>query len=321
MGFFQFFVDGIDWKSTLFGAVAGSLVSLLIPVLKKLFWPSRQEFHISLLKRGEEKCLSSVESYGVSIDVKYKGESLKGDFSILEIDLFNDGKKAISFSNHFNRPIYLKSDEYRIIGANTINSSSIGAIVSSKDNGIYSISWDLLKQNEFIRIQLVGQRNTERKKAEKTQSPFYDSLKFNVRSDCVDYLDTRDHSFHFITPFLIALILVLGSLHILLFDSPQPRNQHFRINDEVATGYLVYDKSCDIFILQQEDSLFVNEQLSNDTYPFVDLQTPVFNRTTFLLIVYCSCIVFILILDLCLSLSSKHNEKQKVFEDSSSFLS
>ena len=248
MSLLPFFVDGVDWKSILFGAVVGTLVSLLVQEIIKLCKPSGTEFHISLFKRGEEKRFTSVENDGVSFEVSYLGEKLCGEIAVLEIELINDGKKAISFVHHFNRPILIKSEQYTILSAKTVDSSVVGAKIVRDDDGTICVSWDLLKRYESVRLQLIGQRKESIKdKGQRELSPFYQSLKFSVRSDCVDYLDSSDYSTKRLLPFMVFSIVVIACLHIFLLDGPSIKTNSFKINEEIVTGVLAYDENSDVF--------------------------------------------------------------------------
>ena len=48
------FFPQIDWVSTIIGAVVGAIIIWLLGVILRLFKPSRQNYHISLYKLGEE---------------------------------------------------------------------------------------------------------------------------------------------------------------------------------------------------------------------------------------------------------------------------
>lgn len=314
---FHFFVEGVDWKSTLFGAFVGALVSLLIQSFIKLFNPGKSEYHISLEQRGDEKHYSSIEGDGVSIDVKFQDVKIVGEIAVLEIELYNDGRNAISFANHFNRPIYLKSDDYKILSAKTVDDSIVGANISSKEDGTICISWDLLKRKESIRIQLIGQRkDSVREKRKNDLSPFYNSLKFNVRSDCVDYLVTGGPSVKRMLSLMIPGIIIMAILHIFLFDEPKTKEYNFRVNGEVTKGVLVYDKDNNVFVVQPLDSLSLSDQFSLEKQPKVDLRvTFLRGRTISLIIYYLGFILLIVVFGAIVSLSNKQYDKRKAFEE------
>ena len=317
MDFFHFFVEGVDWKSTLFGAVVGAIVSVLIQAIIKLFKPGKSDYHLSLDIKGGEKHFSSLESDDVSINVKYRGVSIEGEMAVLEIELYNDGRKAISFANHFNRPIYLKSDDYTIVSAKAVDSEKVGAKISKKEDGTICISWDLLKSDESIRLQLIGQRKDETKKRwQKDQAPFYNSLKFNVRSDCVDYLVSGGPSIKKMIMMMVIGVIIMAVMHIFLFIEPEKKNYKFQVKGEIATGVLVYDRDNDVFVVQQVDSLTVSDGMSLVKQPNVELRVSfIRGRTVSLIINYLGFIILIIILGIIVSLSNKHNDKRKAFDE------
>lgn len=134
-------IQYLDWWSLIIGAVLGAVIPWLAKSIFYLFRPAKKKYHLSLYKNGEEITFASTVRDGITVDVKFKGEKYDGAISILNIEIINDGQESISYVNHFNRPILLKSSKFKIIGAVPDKRSPVNTfIVLNEDNtnGIYS---------------------------------------------------------------------------------------------------------------------------------------------------------------------------------------
>lgn len=312
------FFSQIDWVSTIIGAVVGAIIIWLLGVILRLFKPSRQNYHISLYKLGEEATFVSSIKGDLTVDVRYKGESYEGAVSILNIELMNDGKNDISYVNHFNRPILLKSNKYKIINAYELEGTDIRTNVSLNDDNTVSISWDLLKQKESIRVQLIGQLINEEKSDNKVNPypSFFDSLQFNVRSDCVDYIMPGRLSYKMVAAYLTLFIAIIAILHIFfsLREISNVEEYTFLVGENVVSGALSFDSERNRYVISDVDSLDFG---AFDFHKHPVVSVSVTNRrgtAAYLIFSYTAIIAFFWLFAFLFHMLSRSEDRKKVFK-------
>ena len=305
---------GIEWPSMIIGAILGVVIPGLGKLLLSLFKRHKDKYHLSLI-RGETSTYSSMSEGDVSVNIQYKGEDYTGVLSILEISLENDGLNSISFANHFEKPIMICSNAYKIVDVQDISKDKIKANVTLSEDGTVQLTWGLLKKDERVTIRLVGEytKLTERKKNERTT--FYDSLSFSVRSDCVDYITPRGISFKYLVLMSFFACSLAGVSHYWALENKDVRDEAYSFNyeGEIITGNLQYDEATNIYTISQPDNL-VEKNLIFDfnSYPKI---IHVRSSRTFIIIFYS--VIWLLMLmffALVVALKKKRINK-KVFED------
>jgi hypothetical protein len=315
-------IQHIDWWSIIIGAILAIVIPWLIKFVSSLFRPTLQKYHLSLLKNGEESTFTSSNRESVTVDVKYNGERYDGVISVLNIELNNDGQYDISFIKHFNRPIHLRSSKYKIIDAYTVNNGPVKALIEKSEDNSFSISWDLLKRKESIRIQLIGQlietESSSKAKGNYLYPSFFESLQFNVRSDCVDFIKPKRLSYKMMATFFTVVIILMASVHIFfsLRGENNIKEYAFVVNNNTYTRAISYDSYQDCFVLSPRDSIKSANVFDFNKHPEVMIR--VYNTrgiVAHLLLGYLSFIVMIWILSFFLHLANKREDKKKVFDE------
>ncbi len=306
---------GIDWPSLVFGAILGAIIPALGKWIISLFKKREETYHLSLI-RGEASNYSSMSEGDVSVSIRYKDEDYIGVLSVLEIGFENDGLNAISFANHFDKPIIIRSDTYKIVDVQNISEDRIKTNVSLSD-GVVQVSWGLLKKGERIVVRLVGECIKCEDGNTKERCTFYDSLSFSVRSDCVDYIAPRRVTFKYLALVSFVACLLFGVVHYLSIDKKDYREEvySFNIEGESLSGHLEYDDDTNVYTLSQSDSLKPPYRLFDlNRYPRITVYRAV-NQRTFIILLYFGMWLLFLLLSAFIVASEKKHDNRKVFED------
>lgn len=306
---------GIDWPSLIIGALLAYIIPALGRWIFSLFKKKEENYHLSLIC-GETSNYSSMSEGDVSVSIQYKGEDYTGVLSVLEIGLENDGRNAISFANHFDKPIMIRSKVYKIVDVQNISEDKLKAKVALSE-GIVQVSWGLLKKGERIVVRLVGEYIECEDNNTKERSTFYDSLSFSVRSDCVDYIAPRRVTFKYLALVSFVACLLFGVVHYLSIDKKDYREEvySFNIEGESLSGHLEYDDDTNVYTLSQSDSLKPPYRLFDlNRYPRITVYRAV-NQRTFIILLYFGMWLLFLLLSAFIVASEKKHDNRKVFED------
>ena len=306
---------GLEWPTLIIGAIIGAIVPILGKWVFSLFKKREERYHLSLI-RGESSNYSSMSNGDVSVSIQYKGEDYKGELSVLEIGLENDGLNAISFSNHFDKPILIRSNAFKIVDVQNISEEKIKANVLLV-GGTVQVSWGLLKKGERIVFRIVGEYIESDDRKTKERSTLFDSLSFNVRSDCVDYIKPRRVSFKYLALLSFVACALLGVTHYLSLDKKDYRDEvySFKYAEKIITGRLQFDDKTNVYTISPPDSLSQPTRLLDfKRYPRITINS-VRNQRTFILLFYSSLWVFFLLMSGIIVASEKKQDDRKVFED------
>lgn len=306
---------GIDWPSLIIGALLAYIIPALGRWIFSLFKKKEENYHLSLIC-GETSNYSSMSEGDVSVSIQYKGEDYTGVLSVLEIGLENDGRNAISFANHFDKPIMIRSKVYKIVDVQNISEDKLKAKVALSE-GIVQVSWGLLKKGERIVVRLVGEYIECEDNNTKERSTFYDSLSFSVRSDCVDYIAPRRVSFKNLALISLVACVLMGVVHYISIDKKDYSEEvySFIFDGERITGRLEYDDDMNAYILSQPDSLIPPYRLFDlNRYPRITVYN-VINQRSFIIMFYLGVWILLLIVSALIVASEKRHDNKKVFED------
>ncbi len=311
---FSYFFDGFDWKTSFISALIGAIVTIVVSTILSWLKPKKKRYHISVVL-GNENVYSGVKAEDIEIDVKYKGVVYDGSLTVLTIELVNDGRETISYDNHFERPIRIRSDSFRILEACSLSNQAIKAVVETNDDGIVCVSWNLLRRKEKIVIRLVAQEIDEKNKNKYKVRSLYDSLKFSVRSDCVDYIKPDSPETRNLMILSIILFVAVAITHVA-FSEEQPRQIiDFRVQDTVLSGNLMFDQIDSVYTLVSPDSIKTSSGLLDfQKYPIVSVSFGR-NHRAYLVVSYGIGILIIVFFYIIFKMTNKIGENKKTFDD------
>ena len=310
------FFTGIGWPSIIIGAVIGALIPGLFKWVLSFFKNHRDKYHISL-SCGESHTYKSMSKGDVTVSLHYKDDVYDGTLSVLEINLVNDGLNDISYANHFEKPILIKSSSFKIIDAEYVGDSKIKANVVRTSEGIIQVSWGLLKKDERIIIRLAGEKKFPGDGNAESTDSFFDSLSFNVRSDCVDYIAPRKMPFKYFVAVSTVMVLLFGLIQYWTTDKKSfvGEEYSFCYEGNEVRGSLTYDKDSDIYIIHSPDS--INHQihlLDFKKHPKVTISV-VRNPVAVIIILYAAIWLIMLLVGAVVVLSQKGDKNRKIFEE------
>ena len=313
---FEIFSD-IDWTTIIIGAVIGAFIPVVIKFVVSLFKSHKEKYHISPVCK-ESNTYKSMTNGDVSICIHYKDEIYDGSLSVMEIGLINDGLNDISFANHFDKPILLRSSDYQIIDVQNISDPKIKSSLSLNEENRVLISWELLKQNESVLIRLVGKPKEVEGNLKKKSNSFYDSLSFSVRSDCVDYIAPRRISFARCAVLSFLIIAIIGGIcaGVVYKKQTLPERYTFSYEGQVFSGSLELDEESGIYIVNSADSS--NHRFGMwdfKRYPYVKIAEEQNGLTSVILVFFCLWIIFLLMSVLIVVSQNKEINNKKIFED------
>ena len=190
-----------DWPTIIISGLVGALLSLFLTFLSSFFKSSRRKTQI-VTCRIEEKSFYSFASDCIKVQVTFNGVECKRGLIVLQFALINQSNDSLSYQKSFYWPILIKSEKYVILDAIVLNPMPTKSEVWIDNNGKVNIKWGLWKKGETIRLQLIGQPLPPENTASDSELSFYDSLKYNIRSDSVENVAP-------IRPNLNKLILII----------------------------------------------------------------------------------------------------------------
>lgn len=279
-----------------------------------LFRTRKEKYHLSLL-RGESATYRTMKDGDVSVSVEYKGEAYTGSLSVIEIGLVNDGLEDLSYVNRFDKPILIRSSAYKIVDAQYIGASKIKAEVTLSEDTV-QITWGLLKKDETIEVRLVGE-NIDSPEEKRNKVSFYDSLSFNVRSDCVDYIAPRRTSFKSLVVMSFIVAALMGTVHYLSIGKKDSieKEYAFEYEGQRLSGCLEYDEKTDVYIISPRDSIVrQNKLLDFRSYPSITVSRS-WRESTFIIVIYFGVWLFMLLVWALLTLLDRKKDGNKVFEE------
>lgn len=305
-----------DWPTIIISAVIGAFIPILIKSFVSLFKTHKEKYHISPVCKGSNT-YKSMTNGDVSICIHYKNEIYDGSLSVVEIGLVNDGLNDISFANHFDKPILLRSSDYKIIDVQDVSDPTIKSKISLNEENMISISWELLKKNESVSIRLVGKPEEDGNLKRKSDS-FYDSLSFSVRSDCVDYIAPRRISFVRCAILSFIIIALIGGIcsGIIYKTQTRPKIYTFSYEGHVFSGCLELDKESGMFLVNPADSLNRKYALWDfKRYPYITIAED-HNGSIVIIITFLGLwIISLLVFALIIVSHNKEINNKKIFDD------
>lgn len=313
-GFIDMFSE-IEWTPIFIAAVIGAIIPPVFKWLFSLFRKRQEKYHLSLYPGGSQTYRSTTDG-DINVRIRYKEKDYDGTLSMLELSLVNDGLNDISFANHFDKPILIHSSSYSIIDAKYIGEAKIKANVVLDSGGTVQIAWGLLKKGESLDLRLTGEKK-DLDGSKKNSCSFYDSLSFNVRSDCVDYIAPHRTPFKFFALGITLLTILFGAIHYWTSN----KKDHvadvytFCYNGNEYTGYLDYNKELDVYQITPCDSNDRKYSLIDfKRHPHVSIINS-WNLSTFIIVFYVGVWVFLMLLAAVIVLSERKDKGKKVFEE------
>ena len=304
----------LEWPSILIGAIIGALVPVVGKWIVSLFRTRKEKYHLSLL-RGESATYRTMKDGDVSVSVEYKGEAYTGSLSVIEIGLVNDGQEDLSYVNRFDKPILIRSSAYKIVDAQYIGASKIKAEVTLSEDTV-QITWGLLKKDETIEVRLVGEY-IDSPEEKRNKVSFYDSLSFNVRSDCVDYIAPRRTSFKYLAVMSFIVAVLFGTVHYLASGRKDliAKEYAFQYNGQIVSGCLEYDEKTEVYAIIPQDSVVIqNKLLDFNRYPRI-IVSRFWRESTYIIVLYFGFWLFMLLVSALLVISDRKKDAKKVFEE------
>lgn len=284
----MFFLESIntfDWLTILISSFVGALISWLISKIVLLFKPTHLKPFIST-RRIKENSFSPFSNDGIEVHVDYKGFYCREGLSVMQFDLLNRGGKSISFDKDFYGPLLIKSESFKILDAKVLNPGSINSEVSINDEGSVCVKWGLWKKGESIRIQLIGQPSSQIESEDPGFLSFYDSLRYNLRSDCIDSIVVDRPSLR--NSIVVLFFIALFSFGVLYFFVARDSSVHyytFDISGETVSGFLEYNKANDSFMICSRDSLYSRDRIfSFERHPEIIVSNTISEGMLFLII-------------------------------------
>ena len=253
----------------------------------------------------------------VSICIHYKDEIYNGSLSVIEICLVNDGLNDISFANHFDKPILLRSSDYKIIDVQNVSDPKIKSIISLSEENNVLISWELLKRNEVVSIRLAGTPKEVENDLKKKSDSFYGSLSFSVRSDCVDYIAPRRISFGrcAIVSFLIFALIGGICFWIVYKNQAPPPMYTFSYEGQVFSGRIELDEKSGLYIVNPADTIKREFAIWDfKRYPYITIAEEQNNYIIIIIMFMCFWIMSLLVFALVAVLQAKEINNKKIFE-------
>lgn len=302
------FFKNIEWPSIIIGAIVGAFIPVVAKWLLSFFKDNKEKYHLSSFCRNAHTYKSMSEG-DVSVNIYYKGEKYDDSISIIEIGLVNDGQNDLSFANHFDKPILIRSSTYKIIEVQNISEDKIKANVFIDSEGIVRLSWGLLKKDERIIVRIVGVSLYAESTSQKNDSSFFDSLSLIVRSDCVDYIAPRRMPIKQLIWMTSLAVVLLAGIHYWIWDKNDIKIEEytFKYEDDIFTGSLKYDKEADTYFISPLDSLEKHSNYWNLKYYPQITSSAFMNKGTFVLIY----VVVWLLMVLFFVLVARSDNKQK----------
>lgn len=168
-------------ETLILGIVASSIVAIAVELWKK----RRKRYHISVTLDSCE-VYASQEKSDVMIKVDYKGKAVENALVVMYVSITNDGQNDIMFKSHFSDAISVKCGGYDFLSF-AAEESRVDPMCVLNEDGSASLSWDILKAGETIRLCIAAHSNTPVKEGLDGVECF-NMLSFDFRSGCIDNL-------------------------------------------------------------------------------------------------------------------------------------
>lgn len=298
-----------DWPTIIISGLVGALLSWFLTLLISFLKSSSRKTQI-ITCRIEEKSFYSLSSDCIKVQVTFNGVECDRGLTVLRFALINHSNSSLNYENNFDEPVLIKSDKYDILDAGVLNPMPTRSKVWVDDNGKVHIKWGLWKKGESIRLRLIGRPLSGETGGLDSDVSFYDSLKYNLRSDSVENVVSNRPSLKklIISLFLILLFCFCLQYCFIAKDSSN-RLYSFDYSGESVTGVLEYNEEKDSFIICLPDSSNTASQLfSLKKHPRIIVSNTI-GEGIFLLILYGS--MFFLLSGICIFLSYIANQKDK----------
>lgn len=144
--------------STLLQIVLGVL-SIILTVY--IYRRTNPEVEIKLFNLEYYSILNSVDNTKKKIELRFDGKDDYENISKLELCLYNNGKKDID-KQHIHTPININFPEsIRLIDTEITKSSNLLKVETYQNGQNFSVSWDLLKKDDFILLNFFFGVGTE----------------------------------------------------------------------------------------------------------------------------------------------------------------
>lgn len=165
--------------------ILGIVASLFVAIVVEWWKKRRKRFHVSVTLDSQEVYASQDRS-DVKIKVDYKEKEVENALVIMHVRITNDGQNDIMFKTHFSDAILIECEGYDFLSISAEDSRVAPECVLNTD-GTASLSWDILKSGEVIRLCIAAHSVTLLKDG-LDGAECFNKLSFDFRSDCIDAL-------------------------------------------------------------------------------------------------------------------------------------
>ena len=180
------------------------IIALLINGFKSLFSMKRKKYCISK-SLVSSTVYQETEEDGFEIIVSYHGKRIDRPLTVLNVRLRNDGEEDILFSQRFSRPVFIAINEANIIDVKTYSLiEGVNPIAVKNSVGSFSISWDLLKRDEFLYLKIIIDGLWDGKISD---------VHFDIRADGINQIKTPEYK---VGEVMIPIFIATGLISILL---------------------------------------------------------------------------------------------------------
>ena len=211
----------------------GIFTSLFVAIIVEIWKRRRERYHLSVTLNSSEVYVPQ-NSSGVVLSVEYGSNRVDTALVILSISIKNDGKNDIMFRSRFSDDVRISCEGFRFISA-IADESAVNPNCVSNDDGDILLSWDILKKNEKIDLNLIAQSDDSRTSSFDGVNCF-NHLSFDFRSDCIDSivpskeLTNREISFRQLCGKTIERCILSSVMMILLFLLETSMSSRFDIS-------------------------------------------------------------------------------------------
>lgn len=165
--------------------ILGIVASLFVAIVVEWWKKRRKRFHVSVTLDSQEVYASQDRS-DVKIKVDYKEKEVENALVIMHVSITNDGQNDIMFKTHFSDAILIECEGYDFLSISAEDNRVAPECILNAD-GTASLSWDILKSGEVIRL-CIAAHSVAHLKDGLDGAECFNKLSFNFRSDCIDAL-------------------------------------------------------------------------------------------------------------------------------------
>lgn len=214
---------------TILGILIG-IIGIIIPIIH-----SKKKYVLSYTESVNRLYLPQKDG-DVKIIVQYQGQDTKLPLAMTKLVIKNSGKRDIVFNQRFTHPIEIKSSGIEVIDFNTLRCDpSIAPNVTMENNSI-NLSWDILKKNEKIIIDIIG-RLTDMDKIEYADSKCFD---FQFRAADINKIKHRPREMGPLKLVTFSGIVFFFLTFVLLFPVGSLREESL-VGDIVYNGEEIHN--------------------------------------------------------------------------------